>query len=224
MARSDFRQASGLCQRPHPVADRRRRVRVYAPRPRSLSQGRLPDGRRHDPAARRRARGGRDRDHRQDRRSGQHHQRHRRAAIDLVRRRLAGHHLVPAREGRRHRGAGSARPGQPRAAAAAQDDRAADGREVRSRRGAGPDARGLGATSRCATSPSTPTRRCGASSKASTASARCSSRRPRAADQHHARRRAAARLRPDRHRCVARAAVAERRDPGRAGRTGRARR
>ena len=43
------------------------------------------------------------------------------------------HHLVPAREGRRRRGAGSARPRQPRPAAAAAHDQAADGREVRSR-------------------------------------------------------------------------------------------
>ena len=40
--------------------------------------------------ARRRARGGRDRGHRQDRGGGQHHQRHRRAALDLDRGRVAG--------------------------------------------------------------------------------------------------------------------------------------
>ena len=75
VARSDLRQASRLRERPHPVADRRRRVRIHAPRPRSLPQGRLPDRRGHDPPARRGAGGSRDRDHRQDRGSGQHHQR-----------------------------------------------------------------------------------------------------------------------------------------------------
>ena len=44
--------------------------------------------------ARRRARGGRDRDHRQDRRGGQHHQRHRRAALGHDRGRLAGRRHV----------------------------------------------------------------------------------------------------------------------------------
>ncbi len=52
-------------------------------------------------------------------------------------------------------------------------DPAADRREARSRRGAGAHAGGVGAASRSATSPSSPTRCCGGSSRASTASARC---------------------------------------------------
>ena len=65
---------------------------------------------RHHAPARRRARGGRDRDHRQDRGGGQHHQRHRRAALDLDRGRLAGLHHLHAREEHRRRRAGGARP------------------------------------------------------------------------------------------------------------------
>ena len=62
----------------------------------------------HD-AAGRGARGGRDRGHRQDRGGGQHHQRHRRAALDLDRGRVAGHRQLRARQGRRRRRAGGAR-------------------------------------------------------------------------------------------------------------------
>ena len=47
-------------------------------------EGRLPHRRGDDAAARRGARGSRNRDLRQDRGSRQHHQRHRRAALDLV--------------------------------------------------------------------------------------------------------------------------------------------
>ncbi len=156
----------------HPVADGRRRLRFHAAGPRPLSQGRLPHRRRHDAAAGRRAGGSGDGDHRQDRGSGEHHQR-----IDELRSNSSEGVsqviiVVPAREGRRHRRAGSPRPRQPGAAAAAEDHRAADGREVRPGRGAGAHPGGVGATSRSATSPSTPTRRSGASSKASTASAR----------------------------------------------------
>ena len=97
----------------------------------------------HDAPAGRDARAGGDRDQRQDRGSRQHHQRHRRAAIDVGRGRLARRRVLPARQGRRRRGAGSARPRQPRAAAAAAERRPADGGEARPRRGADPDARGL---------------------------------------------------------------------------------
>ena len=55
VARSNLRQASGLRDRPHPLAHRRRRVLVHAARPRPLPEGRLPHRRRHDAPARRRA-------------------------------------------------------------------------------------------------------------------------------------------------------------------------
>ena len=74
------------------VADRRRRVLLHAASASTAS--RRSTSRRSSittRAAGRRARADRDRDHRQDRGSGQHHQRHRRAALDLVRGRLAGH-------------------------------------------------------------------------------------------------------------------------------------
>ena len=86
----------------------------------------------------------RDRGHRQDRRVGQHHQRHRHAELDLVRRHLAGRRVVQAREGRRHRGAGSARSRQPRHAAAAAHGAAADRGEARLHRRAGDHGRGHG--------------------------------------------------------------------------------
>ena len=53
--------------------------------------------------------GGRDRGHGQDRGGDQHHQRHRRAALDLDRGRLAGHRQLPARQGHQRRRAGGAR-------------------------------------------------------------------------------------------------------------------
>ena len=87
----------------------------------------------------------RDRDHRQDRRGRQHDQRPRRAALDVGRGRVDRDGVVPAREGRRRRGAGGARPGQPRPAAAAADDPAAGHREDGPRRGAGAGHRGVGA-------------------------------------------------------------------------------
>ena len=98
---------------------------------------------------------------------------HRHAELDLVRRHLAGRRLVQAREGRRHRGAGSARPRQPRHAAAAAHGAAADRGEARLHRGAGDHGGGDGGRSRCATSPSSPTASCAGASKAPTASARC---------------------------------------------------
>ena len=55
--------------------------------------------------------------HRQDRGRGQHDQRHRRAALDVERGCLAGHHRVHARQGHRRRGARGARPHQQRAPA-----------------------------------------------------------------------------------------------------------
>ena len=89
-------------------------VGYFRARRRPVPQDRLPGRRRDHAARRRRARGGRDRDHRQDRGGGQHHQRHRRAALDLRRGRLAGLHHLRAREERRRRRAGGARQGQRR--------------------------------------------------------------------------------------------------------------
>ena len=59
--------------------------------------------------SRRRAGGDCHRALRQDRRGGQHHQRHRRAALRLHRGGLAGHRQLPARQGRQRRGARGAR-------------------------------------------------------------------------------------------------------------------
>ncbi len=138
-------------------------------------EGRHPDDSDHDGAARRGARADRDRGHRQDRGGGQHDQRHRRAAVDLVGRRVDRHRRLPAREGRRHRGAGSARQGQRHPAAAAENDRAAARGSVRSRRCSRAEPRARRRSGRFARSPSTPTRSSAGSSRASKASARCSS-------------------------------------------------
>ena len=89
-------------------------------------------------AAGRLARGHRDRGHRQDRGRGQHHQRHRRAALDLHRGRVAGHRQfkleknvdVAAQEVRDQC--------RRRAARSAQGHRAAGRQQARPRRGAGP--------------------------------------------------------------------------------------
>ena len=103
-----------------------------------------------------------------------------------------------------------------------QDDRPADGREVRSGFRAGADPRAVRRRSRFATSPSTRTRRCGGSSRASAASARSWSSAA-AARQINicARPGAPPGLQPDGHRRVARAADAERGDPRRPRRAGR---
>ena len=85
----------------------------------------------------RRARGHRDRDHRQGGAGGQHHQRHRRAAVGDDRGRLAGHHHVRPREERRRGRAGGARPAQhdpPRPAEGHRPARRAEARPGRSRR------------------------------------------------------------------------------------------
>ena len=128
---------------------------------------------------------------------------------------------LPAGEGRRHRGAGSARPRQPDPAAAAAHDHAADDREAGSRRAAdlhaGPDRRQAHprrhrVRRQGAAAPARERRRRGAGAGA---------RRPQPPDQRRAGRRAAARLQPDGQRRRARAAVAER---GRAGRADGARR
>ncbi len=87
---------------------------------------------------RRRARRDRDRDHRQDRGRGQHDQRHRRAALDVERGRLARHHRLQPRQERRRRRAGGARPHQQRPARAAQGHRPAGRLQGRSRRRAHP--------------------------------------------------------------------------------------
>ena len=193
---------------------------------RPLPEGRLPHHRRHHPAAGRGAGAGRDRDHRQDRGSGQHHQRHRRAALDVVRRRVARHRVVRAREGRRRRGAGGARPGQPRAAAPAA--RPSSSRRIEKfdpGRRADPDARvssnkPIRDVTEFADKVAAPP-----DSRASTASARCWS-------SAAGRARSTSGSTPARLRAynltvtdvVARAAGAERRDPGRPRRAGAGRR
>src|SRR5450756_646999 len=67
---------------------------------RSPSQGRLPDRRCDDPEPGRRTGGDRDGGHRQDRGSGEHRQRHRRASLDVGRGGVDRRGHVPAREGR----------------------------------------------------------------------------------------------------------------------------
>ena len=173
---------------------------------------------------RRRARGDRDRDHRQDRGGGQHHQRHRRAALDLVRGHLAGHRHVRAREGRRRRRAGSARQGQRRARRRCPktieqprvDKLDPDAAPVLS-------ARAQRASGRSATSPSSPTRCCAASSRA------VERRRPGARSSAAGSGRSTSgstptrlrALQPDGHRRrSARSQRAERRDPRRPHRSG----
>ena len=210
--------------RAHPLADRRRRVRVHAARRRSLS--RRSTSRPSSVttrAAGRRARADRDRDHRQDRGSGQHDQRHRRAALDLVGGRLAGHRRRSCSRrtptSRRRKCATRSTASLPLLPQTIQQPTVEkldpDAAPVLTLAVSAP-------TSRSATSPSTPTRCCGASSRASTASARCSSLGGRAApDQRLARRRSLRALQPDGHRRVARAAGAERRDPRRPRRAGR---
>ena len=100
-ARPSMNQLAAICvKRPvfatvlDPGAGGVRRVRLLEARGRPLSQGRLPDRHRDHAPAGLRARGNRDRDHRQDRRGRQHGQRHRRAAVDLLRGHLAGLHHV----------------------------------------------------------------------------------------------------------------------------------
>ena len=107
---------------------------------------------------------------------------------------------VPARQGRRRRGAGSARQGQRRAAAAAEDDRAAARRQVRSGRGAGPEHR---AQREQAGPRHHRVRRQGPAAPARERQRRrpgARPRRPAAPDQRLARRRSAARLQPHGHR------------------------
>ena len=100
------------------------------------AEHRHPDHHGHHAAARRGARAGGKRDHRQGRGSREHDQRHRPAELELGRRHLAGGRELPAGEGRRHRGAGSARPREPHPAAAAAHHHAADHREAGPRRAA----------------------------------------------------------------------------------------
>ena len=148
-------------------------VRVHAARRRPAAERRHPHDHGDDTPAGRGTGADRKRDHRQDRGSGQHDQRHRPAQLELRGRHLAGHRHVPARQERRCRGAGSARPGQSHPASAAEDDHAADDREAGSRRTADPHDGADGRTSRSARSPSTPTKCCAAASRAPTALARC---------------------------------------------------
>ena len=89
------------------------RLLLRAARHRPVSERRHSHDPRDDAAARRRARAGRERGHRQDRGGGQHHQRHRHAHLDLVRGRVAGGGVVSAGEERRRGHAGGPRPGQP---------------------------------------------------------------------------------------------------------------
>ena len=83
------------------------------------------------------ARRDRDRALRQDRRSDQHHQRHRRAALDLDRGRVAGRRLVPARQGHQRRRAGGARPRLDDPAGSARGDQEPGRQQAGPRRRAG---------------------------------------------------------------------------------------
>ncbi len=93
------------------------------------------------------ARGDRDRDHRQDRRGGQHHQRNRSADLHLFGGHIGRHRPVRSRERRRRRGPGSARSRQHRPAGPSDRRRSAAHRENRPRRLAGAFHRALGARS-----------------------------------------------------------------------------
>ena len=157
------------------LADRHRRVLVHAPRRGPLPEGRFPHRRRHDGAAWGVARADRNGDHRQDRGSGQHHQRDRRAALGLVRGRLNRVRRLPSRQERRCRGAGSARQGQRRASAVAAIHRSAARREIRPGRGSGPEHRRHGKEAGARGHGVRGQDLCGANWRASPASARCSS-------------------------------------------------
>ena len=86
-------------------------ARLQQAQRRSLPQRRLPDRAVMTTLPGRRARADRDRGDGQDRGGGQHHQRHRGAALDLHRGRVAGHRHLQARQGRQRRRPGGARPG-----------------------------------------------------------------------------------------------------------------
>ena len=112
-------------------------VRVHAARRRSLSEGRLPDDRRHDACSRApRPRRSRPRSPTRSRKRSTRSA----ASTSCARSSSEGVSQViitlPARQGHRRRRAGGARQGQRRPAAAAEDDSAAARRQDRSRRGA----------------------------------------------------------------------------------------
>ena len=220
MACRTLRSSSGLRDRPHSVADRRRCVLFHAPGRRSLSQGGLPHRRGHDRPARSVSRADRNRDLRQDRRGRQHHQRHRRTSIGFVRGRLDHLCRVSSGQGQQRGGPGSARQGERRAAAAAAQHPAASRREIRPRCRPGTEhrrqretagSRGHGVRRQ---SPAPSDRECERRWTGPRA------RRSSAAGQHLARRRQAPLAQPHRHRRVTRAPVAEHRDPRRAHGTG----
>ena len=105
----------------------------------------------------------------------QHHQRHRRAPLHVEPGRLARHHQLQPRQGRRRRGAGGARPHQQRPARSPQGDRSAGRVQDRPRRVAHPLRHAEHPRVASATSPSSPTSACAARSRASTASGRSAS-------------------------------------------------
>ena len=137
MAGQHQRPPSDLRDGAHPVRRGRRHRRLQQAERRPLPQRRSAGRLDHHHAAGRGARGDRDRAHRQDRGGGQHHQRHRRAALDLDRGRVAGVRHLPARQERRRRLAGGARSPGDGAARSARGHRVAGGQQARPRRVAG---------------------------------------------------------------------------------------
>ena len=125
-ATSDFRIGT------HPRPLRGGHRRVHAARGRPLPQHRLSDRRHHHERAGGLSRGHRDRDHRQDRRGGQHDQRHRRAAFGDDGGCVASHRHIRDRKGRRCRRPRGARPLEHGAARPAEGHRPAGRAEARS--------------------------------------------------------------------------------------------